>query len=71
MKVTKEQFYKALNESNFNGNRQVRDIMPSASSIKFENDECKTTWKCQKNEPFIFGWTITKGIKTEYFLNKA
>lgn len=71
MKVTKTQFFKALNESNFKGKHQVRDIMPSSESIKFENGVAKTTWKCQKGESFVFGWTVEGNGKSEYFINKS
>ena len=71
MKVTQSQFHAALNKANFEGNRQVRDIMPSAASIKFENGVAKTTWKCQKNQVFVFGWTVKGNGKNEYFLNKS
>lgn len=69
MKTTKENFFAELNKANFQGKNQIRDIMPSAASIKFENGACKKTWKCQKGEIFVFGWTIDKGNKTEYYLN--
>jgi hypothetical protein len=69
MKTTKENFFAKLNESNYDGKRQIRDIMPSAASIKIENGETKTTWKCQKSEVFVFGWTIARNGGIEYFLN--
>ena len=69
MKTTKENFFTLLCRANFNGKKQIRDIMPSAASIKFENQRCKTTWECQNNRGFVFGWTISEGMETEYYLN--
>lgn len=69
--TTKDQFFKSLNESNFRSKSQIRDIMPSKTSITFEKGFSTTVWKCQKNPNFIFGKTISANGNTKYFLNNS
>lgn len=70
-KVTKKEFFTLLNEFNFTGKSQTRDVMPSKESIKFKDRFTETDWICQETRK-LFGKTVADsyGIKKTQYLVK-
>jgi hypothetical protein len=69
-KVTKKEFFTLLNEFNFTGKSQTKDVMPSKTSIKFKGRFAETDWICQKTRK-LFGKTISDGYgieRTQYLV---
>jgi|11BtaG_2_1085332.scaffolds.fasta_scaffold14515_3 hypothetical protein len=66
--VTKNQFFRNIDNFNMKGNLQIRDAMPSET--KFSDRYCSTVWRCQKTRN-VYGKSVTDthGINEgSYFL---